>query len=85
MSTIWVTAAHYESAYRLRVAFNDGLEATIDLEPTLAADSRRVFRDTLDPTAFGKFRVDLDTIVWDTGLDLAPEFLHDLAVAASAA
>ncbi len=82
---VWVTAASHEGGWRLRLRFNDGLEAVVDLENVLRNDSRPVFQATLDPQAFEHFRLALDTVVWETGLDLAPEFLHELAEASRAA
>jgi hypothetical protein len=82
---VWVTGASHEGDCRLRLRFNDGLEAVVDLENVLRNDSRPVFQATLDPQAFERFRVDLDTVVWESGLDLAPEFLHELAEASRAA
>ncbi len=82
---IWVTEAKHEGDYRLMLRFNDGLSAVVDLEPVLARDARSIFRSTHDPEAFRHFRVDMDTVVWETGLDLAPEFLHELARRSAAA
>ena len=68
--------AEYVAAYRLRLVFTDGKSGKIDLEPELWGE---VFEPLRDPETFKAFRIDreLSTIVWSTGADLAPEFLHE--------
>ncbi len=73
---IFVTDAQYEGGYKLRVGFNDRRVGVVDLEDTLRTDHRAIFRELQDVEKFKKFRVDMDTVVWDNGLDLAPEFLY---------
>ena len=60
------------------MTFDDGREGVIDLEDELWGD---VFEPLKEPEIFQRFRVDteLDTIVWPTGADLAPEFLYERA------
>ena len=75
---VWVTDAMYVDEYRIRVEFNDGARGVADLRATVFGDSRAVFAELRDLEAFKCFRVAMDTIVWENGLDLAPEFLRDL-------
>ena len=80
-----VTEAHYEHDYVLRLKFNDGAEGLVDLADKLYGE---VFAPLKDPAKFRAFAVDpeLNTVVWENGADLAPEFLHDrLLVPAEAA
>ncbi|OHD56168.1 MAG: hypothetical protein A2Y33_05350 [Spirochaetes bacterium GWF1_51_8] len=74
---IWITEAEYIREYKIRLVFNTGAEGIADLEDVLKNDKREIFRLTAKPGNFTKFRVEADTLVWDTGLDLAPEFLFD--------
>jgi hypothetical protein len=78
---VWVTRAEYVRNHTLRIAFNDGLSGEVDLHDMIFADPREIFAKLRDPDAFRRFRVAMDTIVWDNGLDLAPEYLHDLLAA----
>ena len=78
---IWVESAHHAGEYRLRLRFNDGTEGAVDLREVIFTDPRPVFQQARDPEVFQCFRVKLDTVVWDHGLDLAPEFLYDLVSA----
>jgi hypothetical protein len=73
---IWVTDAKHPGRYRLWVRFSDTSEGEIDLADVLLNDSRPIVAALRDPSAFAAMRVDMDTVVWDNGFDLAPEFLY---------
>jgi len=72
--------ATYVRDYTIRIRFTDGVEGDVDLKDELWGE---VFEPLRNPDAFRAFRVDkeLNTIAWPTGADLAPEFLHERAVA----
>ncbi len=76
MSTIWVTAATALPKYRLRVRFSDGTAGEVDLEDFVFRDRRPIVAALRDPSTFAACRVELDTVVWANGFDLAPEFLY---------
>jgi len=65
--------------YVLRLRFEDGVEADIDLSSLI--EFRGVFAPIQDPSEFAKVRVDaeLGTIVWPNGADLDPDVLYSLA------
>ena len=69
-----VTEARYLHDYVIWLRFNDGTEGEVDLESELEGEVFGVLRDV---EQFKKFRVDseVETIVWNNGADLAPEFL----------
>jgi hypothetical protein len=71
-----VRQAEYAGGYRIRLRFNDGAEGIVDLSDCLDGD---VFKPLKDVSMFKAFRVDpdIETIVWDNGADMAPEFLYD--------
>jgi hypothetical protein len=79
----WITDAKHIDSYKIWLKFNDKTEGVIDLESTIVNDRRKIFKALRDRESFKKFKVDADTIVWENGLDLAPEFLYDLIVRAS--
>ena len=62
--------------YALRVAFDDDVERTIDLEPILAGE---LYGPLRDPELFRQVRVDpeVHTIVWPNGADFDPATLHE--------
>ena len=58
--------------------FADGTEGDVDLEAELWGD---VFEPLKDLAVFRDFRLDveLNTVTWPSGADLAPEFLYEQA------
>ena len=76
---IWVTDAKPLADYRLRVRFSDGLEGEVDLKEFIESDSRPIVTALRDRSTFAAIRVEMDTVVWDNGFDLAPEFLLERA------
>ena len=78
MNVIWVVDAKALQPYRLWVRFSDGAEREVDLQSFVFGDSRPIVAALRDPQAFARMRVQSDTVTWDNGFDLAPEFLYDL-------
>lgn len=70
-----VKDARYVGGYRIEVTFNNGRKGIADLAGTLKGP---VFEKLKDESEFRRFRVDeeLDTVVWASGADLAPEFIY---------
>ena len=73
---IWVTDAKALPDYRLWVQFSDGSNGDIDLRELIFSDRRPIILELRDSDKFAAIRVDMDTVVWDNGFDLAPEYLH---------
>ena len=71
-----VKEAKYLHDYVIWLRFNDGAEGEIDLQNELEGE---MFAPLKDKQTFRQFRVDpeLETIVWENGADLAPEFLYE--------
>jgi len=71
-----VKQAKYLHDYVIWLEFNDGAQGEIDLGGELEGE---VFGPLKDTEAFKRFRVDpeLETIAWENGADLAPEFLYE--------
>jgi hypothetical protein len=82
---IWVTDAKHLGGYRLWVRFSDASEGDVDLSELVLNDKRQIVAALRDPAVFAAMRVDMDTVVWNNGFDLAPEYLHARAKAATAA
>ena len=70
-----VTEARYLNAFRIEVAFNNGKKGIADLTEALKGP---VFEPLKNPQQFARFQVDpeLETIVWENGADLAPEYIY---------
>lgn len=64
------------SPYTLHVAFEDGAEQTINLEPILAGELYRSLRDV---QLFNQVQIDSEagTLVWPNGADFDPATLYD--------
>jgi hypothetical protein len=77
-----VIEARYQRDYVIHLKFNDGAEGFVDLAGELHGE---MFAPLKDVARFKAFKVDpeLETIVWDNGADLAPEFLHDRLLVAA--
>ena len=82
---IWVTDAIALPDYRLWVRFSDKTEGEIDLKDLIASDERPIVAALRDQSAFSAIRVEMDTVVWANGFDLAPEFLYARAKAHASA
>jgi hypothetical protein len=74
---IWVTDAKALPDFCLWVRFSDNTEGEVNLKDFIATDPRPIVAGLRDPAAFAAIRVDMDTVVWGNGFDLAPEFLRE--------
>ena len=74
------SSAEYLREYKILVTFDDDEVGVVDLQRELW---RAVFEPLRDVGRFRRFRFDpeIDTVVWPTGADLSPEYLHEHAVA----
>lgn len=70
-----VLEAKYLHDFMIWLRFDNGAEGEIDLADKLEGE---VFEPLQDVAEFQKFRVDpvLETVVWENGADLAPEYLY---------
>jgi hypothetical protein len=59
--------------FTLGLAFDNGEEGTLDMRPYLDFG---VFGGISDYEHFKRVRVAFDTIQWDSGADLDPEFVY---------
>ncbi len=75
-----LVSAEYAGGYRVRLVYEDGTRAVIDLEPQLWGE---IFEPLKDPAFFRAFRLTdgRETIEWPNGADFAPEFLYERATA----
>jgi hypothetical protein len=75
-----VIHADYRGEFKIRLAFNDGLESTIDFSDWLTGP---VFEPLKDRAYFARFFVEGGTVTWPNGADIAPETLHERAKSTS--
>jgi hypothetical protein len=78
----FVKNANYVSEYKILVTFEDGSVRLVDLKPHLDGE---IFEPLKNINYFKTFRVDseLDTIVWENGADISPDFLYEIGVSAA--
>ncbi|MBM3860374.1 MAG: DUF2442 domain-containing protein [Verrucomicrobia bacterium] len=75
----WITAVEYISGYRLRLTFEDGSVRVADLSAQLDGEMFEPLKN-LRKFRTARLNPDLDTVVWDNGADMAPEFLYEIGV-----
>lgn len=59
--------------YTLSIDFDNGEHGTLDMKPFLDFG---VFRRLRNRAVFNQVRVAFDTVEWDAGIDLDPEFVY---------
>lgn len=77
-----VVRAEYRGGYSIHLAFNDGLETTIDFSQWLSGP---IFAPLKDPAYFQRFFLEGGSVVWPNGADVAPETLYERARSSVAA
>jgi hypothetical protein len=78
---IWVIEAKALPDYRLWVRFSAESAGEVDLKDFIEAHMRPIVSELRNSEAFAAIRVEMDTVVWANGFDLAPEFLYAKAQA----
>ncbi|RLD53915.1 MAG: DUF2442 domain-containing protein [Bacteroidetes bacterium] len=79
MELLKIIEADYLDHYRIELTFNDGIKTIVDLKSKVFNDHRKVFEALRDLSHFKKFTKNRWTIEWANGVDLAPEYLYELA------
>ncbi|MDD2501653.1 MAG: DUF2442 domain-containing protein [Geobacter sp.] len=59
--------------YTLAITFENGKRGVLDMKPILDFG---VFKRIKDKDAFSRVRVAFDTVEWDCGVDLDPEYVY---------
>ena len=79
----YITDVQYDSGFSLVLQFEDGTWRLADLEQYLDGE---IFEPLRDAACFAAVRVnaDIDTIVWENGADMAPDFLYEISSPVSA-
>ncbi len=68
-----VKAVVPQDNYELYITFNNGESGTLDMKPYLDFG---IFNRIKDYSCFEKVTVAFDTIEWESGADLDPEFVY---------
>ncbi len=73
-----VLEAEYVKGYKVKLKFNDETQKIVDLESYV--EKGGVFSELKDKEYFKKFFIDLNTLCWPNGADIAPERLYEIGV-----
>ena len=68
-----VTEVQPNEDFSLSVVFEDGSGAVLDMKPYLDFGA---FRRIKSLDQFNRVRIAFDTVEWECGVDLDPEFVH---------
>ncbi len=68
-----VVSVHPNEDFSLTVAFEDGVQGVLDMNPYL---NLGVFKKIRDFEQFKRVRIAFDTVEWECGVDLDPEFIR---------
>ena len=74
----YITEAEYEAGYRLVLTFEDGSRRRVDLAPHLDGEMFEPLRD-IKRFQTARLNADIDTVVWDNGADMSPDFLYEIS------
>jgi hypothetical protein len=77
-----VVRAEYRGEHKIHLAFNDGVESTVDFSQWLEGP---LFEPLKDPRYFQRFFLEGGTVAWPNGADVAPETLYERAKSSEAA
>ena len=69
-----VISVECEDNYILSVSFDNGENGLLDMRPYLDFG---IFRKIKDPDIFKTAHVSFDTIAWESGADIDPEFVYE--------
>ena len=72
-----VIKAEYLSGYRIKLRFNNQVAKVVDLANSLNGE---VFQPLKDIDFFKRFTIKFNTIEWENGADIAPEYLYEHGV-----
>ena len=78
-----VIQARHVHQYILELGFSDGALKRVDFEPYVRRGG--VFAPLADPEFFQHFFIDLNTVCWPNGADVAPERLYEIGITTHAA
>ncbi len=73
-----IVKAEYAGDFRLTLTFNTNEIRLVDLESTIFNDQRPIFLQLRDKDFFKRFFIEFNTVVWENGLDIAPEYLYEI-------
>lgn len=77
---IEISKAKQVGDYQIELVFNNKIKGVVNLKNTIFTDHRDIFKELKDLNKFKKFKIEFDTLSWEKGLDLAPEFFYNFFI-----
>lgn len=74
----YITNVEYDSGFKLYLQFEDGGWRHVDLEQHLNGEMFKPLQVTAR-FASARLNPDIDTVVWDNGADMSPDFLYQIS------
>ncbi len=74
-----IIKARYLGNYAIEIIFNNDKKGIANLKEVVFNDKRKIFVELQNEEQFKQFKIQHDTLTWENGLDLAPEFLFFIA------
>ncbi|NWF66481.1 MAG: DUF2442 domain-containing protein [Campylobacterales bacterium] len=72
-----ITDAKYIDGFTVKLYFNNGKEKIVDLQNYIYSKKHPFFQPLKNVEIFKNFKIH-KTLIWDTGADIAPEYLYNL-------
>jgi hypothetical protein len=75
----YITAVQHSSGFKLHLRFEEGEWRSVNLEPHLDGE---IFEPLRDASRFSTAHLnkEIDTVAWDNGADMSPDFLYEISV-----
>ncbi len=74
----YITDVQYDSGFKLHLQFEDGRWRVANLEQYLDGEVFQPLRE-ISSFATARLNTDIDTVVWDNGADMSPDFLYEIS------
>lgn len=75
----WITDVRYVAGYVVQLQFEDGQWRSVNLEAHLDGEVFEPLKN-IKRFATAHLNSDIDTVVWDNGADMSPDFLYEISV-----
>jgi hypothetical protein len=63
--------------YRLAVRFFDGTSGLVEMKSLIESPDGGVFTGLRERSVFEAVKIEIGTVIWPNGADLAPDAMHD--------
>lgn len=75
-----VKQAQYLDGYRMLLSFEDHSIKIVDFQIGLDNFEGPIFRPLKDLSFFKSFKLNLNTVAWENGADVSPDYLYEIGI-----